>query len=638
MKKSYLLKCFTICVFVLAVCLCASKVWEAMADETVKDLDSYTTKLNINWSVAAQLPLTGKFTKSLTVNGNQRNVAVYIADNAVIRPYFTVVAVPDGVNTWDYLDSQGWIAQANKEGEGLFVLEPGSGGWGSAAAEASYVNAAMKFLITPVNSSSVKVFDTYGLFYFVGYGKGAAPLEAYAAQNPLNVISQAYVNGTGIGQASLDAYGEYVYTSKDQTSGRKISEVSLDAALTKCGFSRLIRKNVALPTWFNGYASNDYSLTYWGKANDCTETPKTDGVYYQKKDSQSMQTTYANETYCSDLSHGFSQVKVSNALVSADAIYSFLSYYTRYDNTMPYNNYLSPRFDFTAARVLAHYQARTQGIEETISAAAGSSNISVDLYGTSDKVLSGHGTVRVGIFAFKDDNGDGKRDPREYIMYIPKGYSGKKLPVVFDYPGHSSTASMSFDTTHLYQLADDDGFIVIHVCEGYESAVGVTHMDSNEFYYAMMAVLKQKVDGRDADIDFSRVYATGQSQGSATTQVMAKTHPEFFAAVATTSGAPSVAASSTDVYTNKPIPDCMINGQGDMSDMTPDMFSATSLQDWANYLLTANSLDKTYASYDKHEFVISRDDIYSWDNAQGIAVVKWGQTLLRAHSTAPGNV
>jgi hypothetical protein len=45
--------------------------------------------------------------------------------------YFTVIAIPDGYHRG--LDKSGWKDLADETQEGLFVLEPGQGGWGSAS-------------------------------------------------------------------------------------------------------------------------------------------------------------------------------------------------------------------------------------------------------------------------------------------------------------------------------------------------------------------------------------------------------------------------------------------------------------------------------------------------------------------------
>ena len=96
------------------------------------DFDSITN-LEKDWSQAAQLPLTGWYTKNIDVDGDgdiandARTVKVYIAPEASIRSYFTVVAVPDDVDTYEFLRDNGWFELANAKGEGLFVLEPARG-------------------------------------------------------------------------------------------------------------------------------------------------------------------------------------------------------------------------------------------------------------------------------------------------------------------------------------------------------------------------------------------------------------------------------------------------------------------------------------------------------------------------------
>ena len=71
------------------------------------DLDTITA-LEKDWTQAAQLPLTGWFTKNIDVEGD-RQVTVYISEEASIRSYFTVIAVPNGVDTQQFLEDEGWI-------------------------------------------------------------------------------------------------------------------------------------------------------------------------------------------------------------------------------------------------------------------------------------------------------------------------------------------------------------------------------------------------------------------------------------------------------------------------------------------------------------------------------------------------
>jgi hypothetical protein len=60
-----------------------------------------------------------------------------MAESVPLRARFTVIALPDYVDTWDFLEKEGWIDLAEEHGEALFVLEPGDGGWGTVEEEAA---------------------------------------------------------------------------------------------------------------------------------------------------------------------------------------------------------------------------------------------------------------------------------------------------------------------------------------------------------------------------------------------------------------------------------------------------------------------------------------------------------------------
>ena len=49
-------------------------------------------------------------------------------------------------------EDQGWFDLMEARGEVLAVLEPGEGGWKSAADELSYINAAMSFIESGKNA------------------------------------------------------------------------------------------------------------------------------------------------------------------------------------------------------------------------------------------------------------------------------------------------------------------------------------------------------------------------------------------------------------------------------------------------------------------------------------------------------
>jgi hypothetical protein len=63
-----------------------------------------------DYSRANRLPreMTGYWERSFDIAGRRRTAKVYISAETPIRSYYTVLAVPDGVDTGDFLDRTGW--------------------------------------------------------------------------------------------------------------------------------------------------------------------------------------------------------------------------------------------------------------------------------------------------------------------------------------------------------------------------------------------------------------------------------------------------------------------------------------------------------------------------------------------------
>ena len=89
------------------------------------------------------------------------------------------------------------------------------------------------------------------------------------------------------------------------------------------------------------------------------------------------------------------------------------------------------------------------------------------------------------------------------------------------YPGNTQTDSIFMDSTLWWQTAEEEGIALAFVCETYNaSPSSVSHADSDLFYHSLITLLKEKIDGKYADLDFSRIYGTGQSAGSNATQAL----------------------------------------------------------------------------------------------------------------------
>ncbi|MGW8315258.1 MAG: hypothetical protein ACWGNV_06635, partial [Bacteroidales bacterium] len=94
---------------------------------------------------ANKLPMTGYFEKSFNINGTIRTAKFYISATAPVRSFFTVIAIPEGVEPTDFLVASGWHSIADRNDEGLVLLEPGSNGWGEPGAEQPYIDSVMNF-------------------------------------------------------------------------------------------------------------------------------------------------------------------------------------------------------------------------------------------------------------------------------------------------------------------------------------------------------------------------------------------------------------------------------------------------------------------------------------------------------------
>ncbi|MDD6212566.1 MAG: PHB depolymerase family esterase, partial [Clostridiales bacterium] len=527
-------------------------------------------------SVPNRLPMTGYYSKSVTTEAGTRTAKVYIAEETKIRPYFTIIAVPDGVNTEEFLTENGWFAEADANKEGLFILEPGKDGWGSPEEEKEYINGAIAFC------SSNKYFSVYGEHYFAGYGKGGAALEYWAAANPLKVIGQVYVDSDGLDKAYLEEIGETVFPTKNGN----YNQINFPE-----DFELLKYKDAVLPTWYIGGNPED-SLSYWKSVNDCQETAEPDdefgSVFAQKEDSTRWMTDYAGP-----ISKVAVETEQEASAALTEKICDFLYAYTRYENGFAYSN------------------------------------------GLYERIVYGESCYKV----IDDVNGH----PREYMVYEPENMQ-ENAPVMFVFPGNTQTDLVFMDATQWQDAADQEGFLLVMVCEDYNTSTTVTFKDSNEFQEKLAEQIKKDYAGR---IDPERFYANGQSMGGMTVQGFGATNPDYFAAIATTSGClMDVMTGDTSGRTYEMMPVYMIYGAGDNVNFSGTLWDDTDnqLDDWARYYTEANGVslsdvaeaDGTVKAMDRNNH--RTQTTWTWsDTFQGVEVplMKLGKNSARAHNCLP---
>lgn len=422
----------------------------------------------IDITLGNNLPLTGYFTRNVQVGDKTRTVKIYVAPGTSVRDYFTVITVPEGMTTEVFLKKSRWIDIANEKSEGLFILEPGKNGWGSTEDELDYINEAYKVMIDKT------YYNTFGEFYLAGYGKGGTALQAWAMQNPLFIISSAFVGTNDLSKDFIEETGSKTFKENEEIS----------------------YSEVPVPVWFVNSNLNSVKnvVDYWKNANDCVfkgsklASLMGSTVFMQDKNSDSIVTSYSDV---------LSKVAVLRKNASSyyssgftNTVYDFLSYYTRYDNTSINGNVLGVRPDYEAMDLeikQMDVDGYTRDYLVYVPKSAPKENIPV-VY-----VMAGN-TQTCRVF-FDATHWWEVADKYGFMLVFPSEQYSSSTEVTWNLAGDTSKS-------------DDFKFLE--------------------------EVIKQ-ID-MDYKTDHSRRYLTGQSLGSMMTNYVSMVMPKYFAAIGSTSG------------------------------------------------------------------------------------------------------
>jgi|GEM_PF-224400 len=163
-------------------------------------------------------------------------------------------------------------------------------------------------------------------------------------------------------------------------------------------------------------------------------------------------------------------------------------------------------------------------------------------------------------------------NPRAYYVYLPPGYTGAEpAPVVVGLHGYTSYATQFAWQSQLNAIADTAGFIVVYPqgllidnareggplpprAPGWNVPDGPFNSGTDDVDFINSVV--ENV-ANQFNVDLSRVYATGISNGGFMTSALACALPERFAAVA-------MGAGVIPCERNRPIPTFIIHGTDDL--------------------------------------------------------------------------
>ncbi|MCR2791673.1 alpha/beta hydrolase-fold protein [Microbacterium sp. zg.Y625] len=525
------------------------------------------------------LPVTGYYVEDVTVGDKTRTSKVYIPEDMYLRGYFTVVSVPDGWDTEEFLTDSGWIDIADERNEGLFILEADqeSGDWGTVVEESAYITAALRVM------EARSFYSTHGVHYIAGYGSGGAALQDYVANNPLFVASAAFIGTEDLDD--IEAIGQKVYAPQP-----KFSEAHADPRFVSVPYNE-----VPVPVWFVNEDADDVaeSVAYWKYANDVIDEA-VDGAYgqtfHQKADSDRLPTAYSERV---------SQVAVREDDLAVDdreltqQISEFLTFYTRYDNTSVFGNVLGVRPDY----------------EE----------IGVDVKN---------------LIVTEDD---GQVWKRQYLVYEndQAAEAGGGAPVVYVFAGSTQPCTLFFDVTRWWEIADAYGFTVVVPCSQYQSSLTVgwnqnnTALERQADDYEYIKELTAVID-EDYNTDPGRRFAIGHSNGSMFDHGMAYRMPEYFTAIAGNGGT----SNPTPDAGNSIVPMFLNMGENDL--WNPYLSAPGSVRDVVSYWVDRNHVGHVDAPDSTQTGVgqLERTTLQRWENAQGIPLYMYGFTAGRDHNVS----
>lgn len=129
---------------------------------------------------------------------------------------------------------------------------------------------------------------------------------------------------------------------------------------------------------------------------------------------------------------------------------------------------------------------------------------------------------------------------RDYILYVPANYTGStSVPLVFNFHGYGSNASEQMGYGDFRSIADSVGFIIVHPM-GTLDSMNITHFNVGWGGSAMddVGFSEALLDSVSAayNIDPTRVYSTGMSNGGYMSFYLACRLSDRIAAIASVTG------------------------------------------------------------------------------------------------------
>lgn len=431
--------------------------------------------VNVNVGVFHNVPVE--------VNENTKGIATYYLPDGM-SPWAPAVIVmtPDHTTAKEFSNSitgLQWRAVADQNKIGVAFVEPENGGtWNLSLDPARRDDAALlDGLYQLMRKKSTKLTGAFSMdkshTALVGYEEGGAAALLFGARWASDFSSICAVDAAAVSAASLAAVGEQYVLPFPGDSTRGVQEEAIAA------------KTVDTPVWFVASDEDDKTaLDYYLQAN-------------QAKPAAANQA--AETVYTTGREGSASEVWVSTGKRSPAAIW----------------NQFSGQFKRFMAMQLPGRVAKTQDF------------------------------TKPGFTVHEEEvNGELRR----WMTYVPSTYTGDEaVPLVLVMHGYTASMYAIAEESRWYDVAEENGFIVVFAQGMVRPADALGNIPTAMWLGGAFSKLVQGADP-DADLNFldslldrmeadfnidaSRIYATGHSNGSMMTWTLASRFTDRLAAIA----------------------------------------------------------------------------------------------------------
>jgi len=515
------------------------------------------------------------------MSGLFNNVAITVEADTGLATYYlpeglqpwanaVIVLTPDNTTAEAFAASEigaQWKALCDANMMAAAFLAPVDGTWnldGQGADDGAIINQ----LYFTMRSKSVKLDAPFSMdkthTALVGYGEGGAAALLFGAEYATDFANITAVNAPAVPADALAAIAEQVVIPFPADGTQAISEMNV------------IAKNVPTPVWFINSATENV-LDYYVAAGKAQQTEANE---------------YAPIVYAADN-------KAVRIWVTEENVHSA---------EMIWNAF-------------AGQNKRFMGMED-----GGRIEFVVDKttgFTFSEEVIGG--------------------ETRRWITYVPSSYDGSKaVPVVMSIHGYTASAASMVEESRWHDVAEKEGFIVVYPQGMVRDLPMMGNVPCAMWLggaFTMLAgemdpmtdaiVLNTILDKTEAayNVDKSRIYCTGHSNGSMMTFTLAASGASRFAAVA-----PIGAFSTLEITDKALLPVWAMCGEFD-SAATPALVEAnatvTMLQSWNAH----NGVNEAAPSIsEQHD---GQWKTLTFEGANGVPLVRFTNVLRTAHIYMP---